>query len=516
MKIVNTAQMRAAEAECVPRGVSMATLMENAGRAVAEEVRRIVKDHASANVLVLVGPGNNGGDGLVCARYLFGWGTQVAVWISAKRPDDSNLEMVKERSINIISAAEDAGMAQFDAALAGATILIDALFGTGKIRPLEGIITEALLKVSRARKERPSLRIIALDLPSGLDADTGAADEFCLYADHTVTLAFPKTGLFNLPGAERAGRISVVDIGIPDDAVVPATAEFLNPALAVEMLPPRPVVANKGTFGRVMVVAGSINYPGAAYLACSGAVRVGAGLVTLATPRSIQPILAAKLSEVTYLPLGETGAGTVSAPAAKEIISRLGNYQSLLIGCGLGQNRSTSLLVKSLLEGRNQSPATVIDADGLNALTGFPHWRHDFGQEAVLTPHPGEMARLSGMTVAEIQKNRIDITRALASEWRKVIVLKGAYTVIAAPSGRCRVSPFANPGLASAGTGDVLAGVISGLIAQGLGLFEAACLGVYLHGMAADMIRNELGDAGMTASDLLLALPKTIKDLKGN
>lgn len=516
MKIVNTTQMRQAEADCVARGISMASLMENAGRAVAGEVRRILRDVSGESVLVMVGPGNNGGDGLVCARYLFGWGARVTVWLAGERPaDDPNLELVKERSINIIRAGEDADMARFEASILSDGVVIDALFGTGKLRPLGGVFAQALGRVARARRERPGIRIIALDLPSGLDADTGAADDVGLYADHTITLAFPKLGLFNLPGAERAGEISVVDIGIPDEVVLAATAELITRSWAKGTLPARPLLANKGSFGRVLVVAGSINYPGAAYLAGGGAVRVGAGLVTLAIPRSLLPVLATKLTEVTYLPLAETEDGTVAAPAAKEIMPQLDKYQALLIGCGLGQNHSVSLLVKSLLERRKESPGTVIDADGLNALAGIPKWWQEFNQEAVLTPHPGEMARLAGMTVDEIQRNRVDISRAMASEWHKVIVLKGAYTVISAPSGKCRVSALANAGLASAGTGDVLAGTISGLIAQGLGLFEAACLGVYLHGTAGEMVKGELGDAGMVASDLLGVLPKAIKELKG-
>ncbi|MFA5317446.1 MAG: NAD(P)H-hydrate dehydratase [Dehalococcoidales bacterium] len=517
MKIVNTAQMRQAEAECAANGLATATLMENAGLAVAEEVRQIVEDVSVQNILVMVGPGNNGGDGLVCARYLFGWGARVSVWLAGERPvDDHNLEMVRERGITVIKASEDGNLENFEACLLGASVVIDALFGTGKLRPLGGAFGSALSIVARARKERPALCVIAMDLPSGLDADTGAVDDACLYVDHTITLAFPKHGLFNMPGAQRAGQVTVVDIGIPDDMVAPTIAELITVPWAREMLPLRPLFTNKGSFGRVLVVAGSINYPGAAYLASSGAVRVGAGLVTLATPRSLLPVLATKLTEVTYLPLAETGAGTVAAPAVKEIASHLEKYQVCLIGCGLGENNSVSMLVKALLQKCKEGPGLVIDADALNALSGVPMWWRDFAREAILTPHPGEMARLTGTSIAEIQKDRIDICRGLASEWHKVIVLKGAYTVVAGPNGQCRVSPVANPGLASAGTGDVLAGIIAGLVAQGLPFFEAACLGVHLHGAAAETVRCDMGDAGMTASDLLAVIPKTIKELKGN
>jgi NAD(P)H-hydrate epimerase len=516
MKIVTSSQMRQAEEECAGIGIPTDILMENAGKAVAGEVRRVLGGLSGQNVLILIGPGNNGGDGLVCARYLYGWGARVSLWMATERADDPNLGMIRERSITCILATEDDSLERFETSLLEAGVVIDALFGTGKVRPLEGPIADILGRVAQAEKERPALRIVAVDLPSGLDADTGAVDEVCLYADNTITLAFPKPGLFNLPGAERVGEVTVADIGIPEDLVPPTSAGLITETWAREMLPARPLVANKGSFGRVLVVAGSINYVGAAYLASSGAVRVGAGLVTLATPRSLQPILAAKLAEVTYLPLPETGEGTVAAPAIKQITPYLENYRVLLIGCGLGKNQSVKLLVKSLLlRGEDRLPSLVLDADALNALSDVPKWWREFTQEAILTPHPGEMARLAGASVDEIQKDRIDICRGLASEWHKVIVLKGAYTVVAGPDGQAQVSPVANPGLASAGTGDVLAGVIAGLVAQGLPLFEAACLGVHLHGAAGEMVKSELGDAGMTASDLLAVLPKTLKRLKG-
>ena len=517
MKIVTSSQMRQAEEACARIGIATDSLMEKAGKAVAEEVRRIQGDISGQNVLILIGPGNNGGDGLVCARYLYGWGARVSLWLATERADDDpNLEMVRERGIACVSATEDDNLERFETVLAEVGVVIDALFGTGKVRPLEGAIAGILGRVAKAKKERSSLRIVAVDLPSGLDADTGAVDEVCLYADSTITLAFPKPGLFNLPGAERVGELTVADIGIPEDLVPPTSAGLITESRAREMLPVRPMVANKGSFGRVMVVAGSVNYVGAAYLASSGAVRVGAGLVTLAIPGSLLPILAAKLAEVTYLPLPETGEGTVAATAVKQITSNLENYRVLLVGCGLGGGQGVKLLVKSLVQMRKENlPQMVLDADALNALSNVPNWWREFDRQAILTPHPGEMARLAGTSVDEIQKDRIDICRGLASEWHKVIVLKGAYTVVAGPDGRCQVSPVANPGLASAGTGDVLAGVIAGLVSQGLPLFEAACLGVHLHGAAGEMVKSELGDAGMTASDLLMALPKTLKRLKG-
>ncbi len=516
MKILTTDQMRQAEQDCARIGIATDILMENAGKAVAEEVKRIRGTTDQQPILILIGPGNNGGDGLVAARYLHDWGTEVSVYLCSQRPpDDPNLKLVWEHKIICIEAAEDEGLNQLDKLLSSAGTVIDALFGTGKVRPLSGIFQQVLERVKTAREERPSLHVIAVDLPSGLNADTGEVDPACPHADNTITLGFPKFGLFRFPGAEHVGKLTVVDIGIPSHLVEQTEAELITSAWARTVLPHRPLSANKGTFGRVLVIAGSINYIGAAYLACSGALRVGAGLVTLATPASLQPVLAAKLTEVTYLPLPESQPGIISAQAAQLIRRQLKDYNVLLMGCGVGQGQSTATFVRSvLLRSKLPLPFLVLDADALNILGKVPGWWRQLTGEAILTPHPGEMSRLAETSVNEVQSDRVGIARRLAAEWHKTIVLKGAYTVIAAPDGQARISPVANPGLASAGTGDVLTGVIAGLAAQGLPSFDAAALGVYLHAQAGEMIKEILGNAGMIATDLLTALPLVIKQIK--
>ena len=515
MKIVNSEQMRQIEQKCARTGLPTNVLMENAGKAVAEEVRRILSAIDRQHILFLIGPGNNGGDGLVASRHLHDWGARVSVYLCSQRPNDSNLELVRKRGITCVEASQDENLDKFDKLLSSTNCVIDAVFGTGKVRPLHGIFQQVLDRVGRAKREQAGLRIIALDLPSGLNADSGAVDPACLYADNTITLGFPKPGLFNFPGAERAGKVTIVDIGIPHYLAESATTELLTDEWARTVLPERPLNANKGTFGRVLVVAGSINYIGAAYLACSGAIRVGAGLVTLATATSLQPILASKLTEVTYLPLPESQPGIVSPQAAELIGKQSGDYNVLLLGCGLGQSRSVIEFISSVLF-RKGLPALVLDADALNTLAKIPNWWQRLTNDAILTPHPGEMARLSGLSVEEIQSDRVGTAKKLAQEWHKIIVLKGAYTVIAMPEGHARISPIANPGLASAGTGDVLSGAIAGLVAQGLSLFDAAALGAYLHGKAGEMVKTRLGDTGMIATDLLPALPLVIKQLKEN
>jgi len=517
LKILTASQTRHLEASCARIGLPSEKLMENAGRAVAEEVKRILGGTDRRHILVLIGPGNNGGDGLVAARHLHDWGADVTVYLLGRRGDDDpNLKLVRERDIACVEAAKDEGMGQFNESLASADAVIDALFGTGTARPFSGNILSILDKVNMAKKKRPKWRIIALDLPSGLNADSGAVDPATLYADYTITLGTPKPGLFNFPGAERVGKITVADIGMPENMAGETTSEYLTGELVRSILPERPLQANKGSFGRVLVVAGSMKYIGAAYLACSGAIRVGAGLVTLAATPTLQAILAAKLTEVTYLPLPESRPGIVSPEAARLISQQFESYNVLLLGCGLGQSQAAVKLVRSILlaKERRELPALVLDADALNILASVPQWWQHLTTDAILTPHPGEMARLTGISVPEIQADRLGAAKKWAAEWNKTVVLKGAYTVIASPDARTVISPIANPGLASAGSGDVLTGAIAGLAAQGLPLFEAAAGGVYLHGEAGERVRDRLGDAGMIASDLLPELPVVIKNLK--
>jgi NAD(P)H-hydrate epimerase len=514
MKVLTAEQMRRIDQECINSGMPSQELMENAGKAVAEETRRILGSLNRQHVLVLVGPGNNGGDGLVAARHLHDWGAKVSVCLCSQRlEDDSNLELVRQRNITCVEATQDESQDEFDRLLVSATCVIDALLGTGKLRPLQGTFQRVLNKVSAARAKNMGLRIIAVDLPSGLDADNGAVDPACLFADNTVTLAFPKLGLFCFPGAERVGKLAIVDIGILPSLAEDVPTELITREWALTVLPERPLNANKGSFGRVLVIAGSINYIGAAYLACNGAIRVGAGLVTLATPKSLQPVLAAKLTEVTYLPLHEALPGIVSPQAVEVISQQAEQYQVWLLGCGLGQSEPAIEFIQKVL-GAERPPALVLDADALNNLARTPDWWQLLPDDAILTPHPGEMSRLCGLSIDEIQSDRAGVAGKAAREWHKTVVLKGAYTVIAAPDGRCWINPAANPGLASAGTGDVLAGAIAGLVAQGLSLPDAAALGVYLHSEAGGMVKNMIGDAGMTATDLLPALPIVIKGLK--
>ena len=517
MKVVTAEQMRHIDQTAAGIGLTTEILMENAGRAIAEETKKLLNGVIGKHILVLTGPGNNGGDGLVAARYLEDWGAEVSLYLCSQRSsDDKNFKLVQERKIDIISAEQDKTFTSLEQRLSVSEVVIDAIFGTGRSRTIEGIFKEVMARVIAAKKNRPELFIIAVDMPSGLDANTGAVDPGCLYANATITLGYPKPGLYNFPGAERAGKVIIADIGIPPALAQDVTTELITEDWARSVLPKRPASANKGTFGKVMVVAGSINYIGAAYLACMGAARVGAGLVTLGTAQSLLPILAAKLTEVTYIPLPEAGTGIISSKASSVLQQQLEDYNVLLMGCGLGQNAEVIKFIRSTLFDLPQlrSMSLVLDADALNTLAQIPQWWQKLGQDVILTPHPGEMARLTGVSLDKIQQERLEIAQKAAREWQKVVVLKGAYTIVAAPDGQTKISQEANPGLASAGTGDVLTGVIAGLRAQGLSPFDAAACGVYLHAQAGERVRQEMGNAGMLASDLLPILPRVIKTLK--
>jgi NAD(P)H-hydrate epimerase len=518
MKIVTAAQMMSLEQASERHGVSTDTLMENAGLAVARAARNLLGGAAGIRVLVLVGPGNNGADGLVTARHLGRWGADVTAYVVARRPDpDPKMDLARDYGVAVVGVDQDPGLAKLDRLVARCRLVIDAILGTGRSRPLSGAVKNVVSRLGECRSGPGYPRLLALDLPTGLSADTGEVDPACPTADLTVALGFPKVGLLTFPGAEHVGHLEVADIGLPpgleDERGI--ALELLTPEWVQSHLPLRPLSSHKGTFGHALVVAGSRHYVGAAYLAAQAAVRAGAGLTTLASPHSVYSIAAGKLTEVIHLPLPEDAEGRIHPDASPLIRDTLGRYSAMLVGCGLGWSEGTSSFIKALLiaEPRPSTP-TVVDADGLNNLSHVPNWWRSIGGPVVLTPHPGEMATLTGASASEVQRDRIASARQWAAHWNVTVALKGANTVIAEPGGLVRISPFANPGLASGGTGDVLTGIIAGLLAQGLSPNDAACCGVYLHGRTAETVGELLGNTGTIASDLIERLPETIKGLR--
>jgi NAD(P)H-hydrate epimerase len=502
--------MRAAEERAAALGMPPQALMQNAGRAVADAILRSAGSLSTKRVLVLVGPGNNGGDGLVAARHLADMRANLVCYLWGQRPaPDPNLALARQKGLTIIQASDDPGLERLQAHAGMADFVLDALLGTGKSRPIGGEL-RALLDCVRQEARG---QIVALDLPTGLDCDTGQVDPAGLVAHQTVTLGYPKIGLLLFPGARYVGRLTVADIGLvgeePDTDV-----DMVTQSEVTALLPARPVEAHKGSFGKVLVVAGSERYTGAPYLTAMGAARAGAGLVTLAVARSVYPILAANVHETTFLPLPEAEAGVLNEAAAEVVLREMAGYDTLVLGPGIGQHPATTAFILRLLRemGPDGPPGGwVFDADALNCLAKNREWLGQLPGRAVLTPHAGEMSRLLETPIADVVARPLEVVRQAAAGWRQVVVLKGAHTLVATPEGRVSINPTANPGLATAGTGDVLAGAIAGLLAQGLDPFAAARCGVYLHTLAADIITQERGNAGLVAGDLLDALPRAIR-----
>jgi hydroxyethylthiazole kinase-like uncharacterized protein yjeF len=552
IKIITVEESRHLETQANEGGLSFAKMMENAGRATARAIqRRLGMENKRA--VVLVGPGNNGGDGLVAAHYLKEMGARVTCYIWKRKVDgDTNFHRVEADGLSVAWAEDDADLDVLRGLLSAADVIVDALLGVGATRPIRGTL-EAILEVVRRAVTEPRSRdglvepvpygevrsvplLVAVDCPTGLDCDTGELDPAAVPADLTVTFAYPKVGLLRFPGAEAVGDMVVADIAIPPGLADDVPLEMATCGLVRDWLPKRPRSAHKGTFGRALIVAGSGNYAGAATLAGAGATRVGVGLVTMALPMPIQPAVAASLSEATYLLLPHDLG--VIAPGAVEVLrDKMDDYEALLLGPGLTQEKETvafmhaflgleraerkgriGFVTSSATELRDQTalPPLVVDADGLNALSTAAGWWKVLPSGTILTPHPGEMARLMGgeVTVGEVQADREGTARQMAAKWKAILVLKGAFTVVAGPDGRVVVLPFANPGLATAGSGDVLAGAIVGLRAQGMAAFEAAVAGAYIHGLAGELSRSDQGDMGMVASDLLPRLPLALRRVR--
>jgi NAD(P)H-hydrate epimerase len=532
MKVVTVEQMRAIERETDAAGVSYAEMMENAGRATARAIADRIEKGDS--VVILVGPGNNGGDGLVAGRYLAEAGVRVAFYLFKPRPADDPL------------AIKDRAGAALHAWVKSADVLVDAVLGTGADRPIAGALETLLQRCAHAREENRRVRavtgaplsparlfrrhaapplVVAVDCPSGLNCNTGALDPVALPADLTVTFAAPKVGQFLFPGAAAVGELLVADIGSPDDlpSVEGVELELATADAVRDMLPARPLEAHKGTFGKVMIVAGSINYTGAAALAAQGAYRAGAGLVTLAIPGSIHAPLAAQVAEATFLLLPHE-LGAINENGVRVLLESIADYDALLIGPGIGRDERTRHFLEDLLAHEKAAPRgrigfarplageaaqaglklppLVVDADGLNLLTELNDWPERVPPGSILTPHPGEMARLMKCDRDEVNADRIGAAQGAAADWGQVIVLKGAFTVIAAPDGRTTLLPFANPALATAGSGDVLAGAIVALLGAGLEPYPAAVAGAFVHGAAGRRAAQEIGSAGVAAGDL--------------
>ena len=515
MRVLNAAQMRDADRQTIDEiGIPSMVLMENAGRQVVAALEAAYDDLSSKCVAVLCGPGNNGGDGFVVARTLHQRGVDVGIFVVAsmagiKGDARQNLEILGRLGLTVVEIADEQAWDLHFSEISQCDLLVDAVFGTGLKSPLAGMMETVAADINAS-----GLPVVAIDLPSGLSADSAEPLGECVRATMTVTLAAPKLPLVLPPAESQAGTIVVADIGIPPqviDGLAGPRLELLTRESMREIIQPRESDSHKGDYGRVLIVAGSTGKTGAAHLAAVGALRAGAGLVTVAVPAGAQPIVAAMGSEYMTLPLEDTPGGCVAGSAVAAIFNL--EQDVIAAGPGLGTGPDVSAFVRELVT-KTESPL-VLDADALNAIAADPDLlQMDAGSRSVIiTPHPGEMARLTQTSVEAVQANRVDVARDFAVQHQIYVVLKGYRTLIATPDGKIFINPLGNPGMATGGTGDVLCGVLAAWLAQLLDA-EAACkIAVYLHGLAGDLAEADEGEVAMTAGDLAAHLGDAVLEL---
>jgi hydroxyethylthiazole kinase-like uncharacterized protein yjeF len=514
MRILTAAQMREADRYTIEEiGIPSLVLMENAGRQVVAAMEAAYEERLGGRVAVLCGRGNNGGDGFVVARTLLQRGVDCSVFVIGALADvrgDArvNLDILGRLGVTVVEINDEQAWELHFSEIAHCTLIVDAIFGTGLKSPLKGMLETVVADVNAS-----GIPIVSIDLPSGLSADTPHLIGDCVDASMTVTLAAPKLPLVLPPAEAYAGDVVIADIGIPADVIdglEGRAIELLTREDIRSLLEPRAADSHKGDFGRVLVVGGSRGKTGAAHLSGMGALRAGAGLVTVATAASCLPIVASLSAELMTEPLEETPEGEVGPAAVDRVVALTQD----VIACGPGLGRGTAVgeFVRALLD-RVEVPL-VLDADALTVLADDPGrlmGRDD--RDIVITPHPGEMARLVGASADEVQANRIEVASDFATTRHAYVVLKGHRTVIATPEGRIFINPTGNAGMATAGTGDVLTGMIAAFLAQVLDA-EAACrLGVFLHGMAGDLAQEREGEIAMTATDLLAHIGDAVLDL---
>lgn len=532
LKIASVEQMRQIEAAADAGGLSYDQMMQNAGRATALRAMAVLAGRENARVTVLVGPGNNGGDGLVAGRIIAQESKAAVRFYLLKKRDenDPNLKAVRDAGLLVADAEDDQRYRVLHHMTGSADLLIDALFGIGIRLPLGAEAARLLQSIHRTLNDlqtseleipvitpsqpSPTVRrlpyVLAVDCPSGLDCDTGALDKNTIFADETITYIAAKPGLFTFPGASAVGKLTISTIGVPDNLPeLKSEKRFLvDGGLVRKRLPARPLNSHKGTYGRALIVAGSGNYVGAPGMAAAAAYRAGAGLITVAAPPNVINILSGSLFEPTWIPLPSDGG-------AKLILSELESANALLIGPGWGRETATRDLLISLLDQKSENfPPMIIDADGLNLLSEIENWWTLLPPNTVITPHPGEMSRLCKTDTSTVQANRWTLAAEKAAEWGTVVLLKGAHTLIAHPDGQIAVLPFKTDALAKAGTGDVLSGIIVGLLAQGLSPFDAAITGGYVHGLAAELAAQRSNTRSVIASDVIALLGTAFNHLE--
>jgi hydroxyethylthiazole kinase-like uncharacterized protein yjeF len=490
-------------------------LMENAGLRVVEEIKRIFPKITDLKVIIIAGKGNNGGDGLVIARHLVNLGADVKLFtLGANKYRGAaliNYQIAQKLPIKWQSIENENNLHLLRLSLHYTDLVIDALFGTGFHGSVQGL-AQRVIEITN----ESGCPTLAVDIPSGLDADTGKVTGACIKADKTVTFQLPKLGLLVQPGCNFVGELKVADISIPNQLIESLNLNkyLIDVEMVINTIPKRFKECHKGNFGNLLIVGGSQGMMGAVNLAAQGAFALGAGLVTALVPRSIQPALACSLAELITIPARETSMGTLGLMPEAEISEVLTRKSAIVFGPGMGRNSEIIALLEMILE--KAKVPVVIDADGLNALVEHPDILEKAEVPVILTPHPGEMSRLLQEPVQSIQENRLEKALLLAEMFGVWVVLKGNRTVIAGPQGEVYINQTGSPALATAGTGDVLAGMIGALLGQVKDVGQAICAAVYLHGLAGERVAEEIGEISSKASDVAAALPKILKGLREN
>ena len=512
MKIVNADEMREIDRRAIEDyGVPGIVLMENAGRAAAEAIEDICLKNNIASVLVVAGKGNNGGDGFVVARHLVNRGFDCSILLIGKMPDIKgdarlNLNIAEKMGIQILESSNNILMVH--EAIRSAGLLVDALLGTGLRNNVEGFYAEAIDAINIS-----GCHIVSLDIPSGLDSSTGRVLGITVEADFTVTFCLPKVGSVIYPGASYIGDLILADTGAPRDLLEDRNLKtsIIVKEEVTQLIMPRDEEGHKGSYGHLLVVAGSTGKTGAAVMSAEAGMKGGAGLVTLAFPASLSHIIECRLKEVMTEPLVEESGGSFVSGAAARILKKLDGKTALVLGPGISRNDETGQMIRHLLHGLS-TPA-IIDADALWHLSSAKELIAECKVPLILTPHPGEMATMLGISISEVQGDRLGISKRFAAEYGCFLILKGARTVIASPAGDLFINTTGNPGMASGGTGDVLAGLIGALLCQGCSPLESAVAGVWIHGEAGDRVKEEKGEAGLIASDIINKIPEVMRDL---
>ena len=516
MKYVSVDEMRLIERQADAAGLSYTQMMENAGHGLAQEVARRYSQYSEFGQISiaggLIGSGNNGGDALVALTYLAEKNWSVSACLIRQRPEDDPLvERFIDAGGKLVTTE---GLSAWLHTLVNDAVLLDGILGTGIHLPLSPELASTLVQIKDVLNQMPRPpHMVAVDCPSGVDCDTGYAAQECIPAELTVTMAAIKQGLLKFPAYSLVGDLSLVSIGPVDGLPAWQSLErvVVDRDLVQTIVPLRPLDAHKGTFGTTLIVAGSVNYTGAALLAGKAAYRSGAGWVTMAVPEPLHAVLAGHFPEAPWLPLPHE-RGFIAGHAAEVIRQNIGKSTALLLGPGFGLEESTGKFLVDLLS--PTLPPMVIDADGLKLLAKIPDWPTHLPALTVLTPHPGEMSVMCGLSLDEIQADRMGIAERFAKEWGHVVILKGAFTVVASPAGKAAVIPIATPALARAGTGDVLAGLVSGFRAQGVGAYEAATACAWIHAQAGLKAAKKLGStASVLAGDVLEAVIDVMGDL---